>query len=78
MKFSEAIFKRINDSANKSDLTLSQLAIKSGFTPSTLYDIKSGKVKLPSLLSVRRICDGLGMTLSEFFAVDYINDSETE
>ena len=76
MKFKEAIYKRITDLAESSGLTLSQLAIKSGMTPSTLYQIKTNDTKLPSLLSVKRICDGLGMTLSSFFAVEYINESD--
>jgi transcriptional regulator with XRE-family HTH domain len=78
MTFRDAIYKRITELANKSDLTLSQLAIKSGMTPSTLYGIKSNDTKLPSLLSVKRICDGLGMTLAKFFDVDYISDSDFE
>ncbi len=78
MRFSKAVFKRITDLANKSGLTLSQLAIKSGMTPSTLYGIKMNTTKLPGLLSMKRICDGLGITLSEFFDADYINDSDLE
>ena len=78
MKFGEAIFNRITDLANKDGSTLSQLAIKSGMTPSTLYDIKSKKVNLPSLLSVKRICDGLGITLSKFFDTEDINTSDFE
>ena len=75
MKFSDAVYKRIMELANASGLTLSQLAVKSGMTPSTLYEIKSHNTNLPSLLSVKRICDGLKMTLPEFFDVDYIRDS---
>ena len=78
MKFREAIYKRITELANKSGLTLSQLAIKSGMTPSTLYGIKLKSTNLPSLLSVKRICDGLGITLSAFFDVDYIDSSDFE
>lgn len=75
MKFGEAIYKRIIDLANESGLTLSQLAIKSGMTPSTLYGIKTNVTNLPSLLSVKRICDGLHITLAQFFDTDYINES---
>lgn len=78
MTFREAIYKRISDLANASDLTLSQLAIKSGMTPSTLYQIKTKDTNLPSLLSVKRICDGLEITLSTFFDVEYINSSDLE
>jgi transcriptional regulator with XRE-family HTH domain len=78
MTFRNAVYNRITGLANECDLTLSQLAIKSGMTPSTLYEIKSNGTKLPSLLSVKRICDGLGITLSAFFDVDYINESDFE
>jgi len=78
MKFKAAVYKRIADLANESGLTLSQLAIKSGMTPSTLYQIKTNDTNLPSLLSVKRICDGLNITLSAFFDVEYINNSYFE
>jgi len=78
MKFGEAVYKRITGLADESGLTLSQLAIKSGMTPSTLYGIKANATNLPSLLSVKRICDGVGITVANFFDVDYINTSETE
>ena len=78
MKFREAVYKRIIDFANASGLTLSQLAIKSGMTPSTLYEIKSNNTKLPSLLSVKRICDGLKINLSHFFDTEYINAADFE
>ena len=76
MTFSEAVYKRLMELANESKLTLSQLAVKSGMTPSTLYEIKSNNTKLPSLLSVKRICDGLNIKLSKFFDVDYIDNSD--
>jgi len=78
MKFKSAIYKRIEELANSSNLTLSQLAIKSGMTPSTLYQIRTNDTNLPSLLSVKRICDGLKITLSQFFNVDYIDNADFE
>lgn len=78
MKFKEAIYKRICDLADASGLTLSQLAIKSGMTPSTLYQIKTSETNLPSLLSVKRLCDGLKISLSEFFNTEYISECEFE
>lgn len=78
MKFSDAVYKRINELANENNLTLSQWAVKSGMTPSTLYDINVKKSKIPNLATIKRLCDGLNITLSFFFDVDYIDNSQYE
>lgn len=76
MKFKKAIYKRVTELANKSNLTLSQLAIKSGMTPSTLYQLKNNDTQIPSLITLKRLCDGLNITLSTFFDDNDINNSE--
>jgi transcriptional regulator with XRE-family HTH domain len=78
MKFKNAIYNRVTELANKSNLTLSQLAIKSGMTPSTLYQLKNNDTQIPTLITIKRLCDGLGITLSIFFDTDEINNSDFE
>ena len=77
MTLNQAVFKRMNDIAISRNESLSQMAIKCGINPATLYHLKTRPL-LPSLLTVRRLCDGLKMTMSEFFDIDYINMAEFE
>ena len=49
------------------DITVNKLASISCLTQSTVDSLVNGKSKNPKLLTIVRICDGLGITLSEFF-----------
>jgi len=74
LTFEQAVFKRIQEIANERKLTISRLALLGGITPSTLYDLRT-KGHSPSSKTLKRMCDGIEMNLSEFFDKDYINES---
>ena len=38
------------------------------FSPSTIYSILGSKSKSPEINTIKIICDGLGITLAEFFS----------
>lgn len=48
-------------------MTVNKLASMSCLTQSTVDSLINGKSKNPKLLTIVRICDGLGITLTEFF-----------
>lgn len=48
------------------NLTLRALAARSNLSVSTLYKIIHNE-QIPKLTTVKKICDGFGITLSEFF-----------
>ena len=48
-------------------MTLNKLANESGVAPSTLKNILYGKSKNPGIVTIKILCDGLGITLNEFF-----------
>lgn len=75
MTMSEAILKRIDELCNVLNLSISKLSLKGGITPSVIYDIKS-KSKIPSIVTIKKLCDGVNITLSQFFDRDYINAIE--
>lgn len=49
------------------NITINKLASISCLTQSTVDSLVNGKSKNPKLLTIVRICDGLGISLSEFF-----------
>lgn len=63
----EQIVKRILYLCRMRNMNLNTLALKAGVTPSTLKSILYGKSKNPGIATLRRICDGLNISLEEFF-----------
>ena len=48
-------------------LSIHRLAMDSGVAPSTIKNILYGKSKNPGIVTIKMLCDGLGITLVEFF-----------
>lgn len=67
MKINEAITNKINNILREKDITINKLASISCLTQSTVDSLVNGKSKNPKLLTIVKICDGLGITLCEFF-----------
>lgn len=67
MKTTEAITKRILNLCKERDITPNKLGTISGVEPSTITSIFYGKSKNPGIITIKSICDGLDITLFEFF-----------
>jgi len=67
MKIQEAISNKINKIIIDRDITINKLSSISCLTQSTVESLVNGKSKNPKLLTIVRICDGLGITLKDFF-----------
>lgn len=55
-----------------------ELANISGVTPSTVYSMMDARRREISVNTVKKLCDGLGMTLGEFFSTDEFDMLEQE
>lgn len=67
MTTGEAVKKRILDLCEINGITVNKLATLSGITQSTLSNIMSLRNNSTTVSTVKKICDGLGITLVEFF-----------
>ena len=76
MNMDEAIKKRINELVADNKTTLTSLCLNSNLTPSTIFDFMYGKSKCPKVITIKKICVGANITLKEFFARDYFNETE--
>lgn len=76
MNFGDAIRKRINEFLNDEN-SLTAICLNSNITPSTLFDFMNGKSKYPNILTIKRLCVGLNITLREFFNKDYFDEDDT-
>lgn len=59
-------------------ITINKLATDSGVAPSTLKNILYGKSKNPGVVTLKMLCDGMGITLSEFFDTEDFRKLEQE
>lgn len=67
MKVTEAITQRILNLCKERNITPNKLGTISGVEPSTITSIFYGKSKNPGIVTIKSLCDGLNITLSEFF-----------
>ena len=59
-------------------LSIHKLAIESGVSPSTIKNILYGKSINPGIVTLKMICDGLGVSLIEFFNTKEFAELEPE
>ena len=59
-------------------MTVNKLATESGIAPSTVKNILYGKSRNPGIVTLKMLCDGLGVSLTEFFSTDEFKNLEQE
>lgn len=78
MNAKEAVAKRIIELCENNDIAINSLANLSGVSPSTIYSMLNEKSQNPGIVSIKKLCDGLNITLRQFFDSDIFNDLEQE
>lgn len=74
----QATKNRILQLCGERNITINKLATICALPPSSLKAILYGRSQNPKLLTIKMICDGLDMTLAEFFNTDEFNRLEQE
>ena len=78
MTLKEAIVNRIHELCDNKGLNASNLASLCGIDPSTIYSILGEKSKSPEVATIKKICDGLEITLGQFFSTPEFDALEQE
>ena len=73
-----AVKNRILQLCGERNLSINRLAAMCALPPSSLKNILYGKSKNPKLLTIKLVCDGLGITLGEFFSTTEFDELEQE
>ena len=73
-----AVVNRILKLCDERDLAVNELARISGVSPSTVKSIMNGRSANPGIVTLKKLCDGFGLTLEEFFATDEFRNLEQE
>lgn len=69
---------RILNLCEEKRMTINKLATESGVAPSTIKNILYGKSHNPGIVTLKMLCDGLGITLVDFFSTEEFNNLEQE
>ena len=78
MSLKKAIAIRIEQMCEAKGMNPSSLAYLCGMDRSTIYSILGEKSKSPEVATIKKICDGLGITLGEFFSTREFDELEQE
>ena len=78
MTMQEAVRNRILQLCGERNITINKLATLAALPPSSVKNILYGKSQNPKLLTIKLICDGLGITLRDFFDLEDFNAIEIE
>ena len=73
-----AVKERILQLCQERSISINKLATMCGLPRSSIKNILYGKSMNPKLITIKMICDGLNLTLGEFFSADVFNRLEQE
>lgn len=78
MTIGTAVKIRILELCEQRGLSINKLCTISGVTQSTVNNIISGRNNSTTISTIKKLCDGLGITIPEFFDSDHFNALEQE
>lgn len=78
MNVSIAVRKRILGLCQERNISVNKLCTICGITQSTINNIVSGRNNSTTVSTIKKICDGLDITLGEFFSTPEFDALEQE
>ena len=78
MNIGEAVKKRILELCREQDISINKLCSISGVTQSTVNNIVSGRNNSATISTIKKLCDGLGISIEEFFHSELFRNLEQE
>ncbi len=78
MNTKEAVAKRILELCEERHIAINALASSAGVSPSTVYSMLNEKSQNPGVVSLKKLCDGLDISIREFFDSDLFDNLEQE
>ncbi|MDR1263252.1 MAG: helix-turn-helix domain-containing protein [Oscillospiraceae bacterium] len=78
MDVSHAIITRMNALCAAKGITINGLCNRAGVTQSTVHDIMASKTHSPGVATLKKLCDGLDVSIREFFNTELFDDLDQE
>ncbi len=78
MSVKDAVSERFRELCENRNMKINELANVSGVTPSTAYSMMDKTRRDVSIITIKKFCDGLDITLGEFFSTPEFDNLEQE
>ena len=78
MSVKDVVVNRFRELCNERNIKINELANISGVTPSTAYSMMDKSRRDISIITIKKFCDGLDITLGEFFSTSDFENLEQE
>lgn len=78
MTIGMAVRERILELCQKRGITINKLGTLSGVTQSTINNITSGRNNSTTITTIKKLCDGLDISIIDFFNADVFRTLEQE
>lgn len=78
MNITEATKMRLEELCYKKGITFCKLASISGVPYTTVKSIVYNQSKNPGIVTIKKLCDGLEISITEFYNTDYFKNLEQE
>ena len=78
MGIKNAVVMRIKELCKEKGIKFNTLATESGVTPSTVYSLLDESRKDVGILVLKKLCDGMGISITDFFDSDIFRNLEQE
>lgn len=78
MRTKEAVAQRILELCRERNIAVNAIANISGVSPSTIYSMLNQKSQNPGVVSIKKICDSLEITVRQFFDSPLFDETEQE
>ena len=78
MNAKQAVSARILELCKQRGISINALANSAGISPSTIYSILNTKSMNPGIVTIKQICDGIDISLREFFDSPIFENLEQE
>ena len=78
MYVKDAVVIRFKELCNERNMALNELATLSGVTPSSVYSMINPNRRELRISLIKKLCDGLDITLAEFFTAQVFDELEQE
>ena len=78
MGVKNAVAERFRELCTERQIHINELATRSGVTPSTVYSMLRSERRDISIITIKKLCDGLNITLDTFFSAPIFYNLDQE
>ena len=78
MSVKDAVALRFVELCKERNIRINELANRSGVTPSTAYSMLDARRRDISVVTIKKFCDGLSITLGDFFSCPLFDELDQE